>query len=129
MQNSRNFKVSPERTLGTYTKYASIDDKIDDLHYYTAYIKFGIGRVFYDVAQEIRSGDITTEEGLSLIKQYNGEYPKRFMQDYIEYLSIDPNEITKASTLVNELDFQKITLMNYAINLDTLIFGQKKNNV
>ena len=33
MQNSKNFKVSPERTLGTYTKHASIDDKIDDLEY------------------------------------------------------------------------------------------------
>ena len=39
-----NFQASPERTPGTYSKYNSIDDKIDDLHYYTTYIKFGIGR-------------------------------------------------------------------------------------
>lgn len=57
------FEASPERTPGTYSKYNSIDDRIDDFHYYTTFIKFGIGRATYDAAQEIRSGDITREEG------------------------------------------------------------------
>ena len=30
IENS-SFNVSPERTAGTYSKYASIDDKMDDL--------------------------------------------------------------------------------------------------
>ena len=42
IENS-NFIPSPERTPGTYSKYSSIDDKLDDLHYYTTYIKFGMG--------------------------------------------------------------------------------------
>ena len=29
------FKARPFRTQGTYSKYNSIDDKIDDFHYYT----------------------------------------------------------------------------------------------
>jgi len=33
------FKARPSRTEGTYSKYNSIDDKIDDLHYYTTFIK------------------------------------------------------------------------------------------
>ena len=37
-----DFSANPERTEGTYTKYASLDDKIDGLFYYTSYIKFGI---------------------------------------------------------------------------------------
>ena len=49
------FKARPFRTQGTYSKYNSIDDKIDDLHYYTTYIKFGIGRATYDASQEIRN--------------------------------------------------------------------------
>ena len=46
-----NFEASPERTSGTYSKYNSIDDKMDDLHYYTTLIKFGIGRATYDASQ------------------------------------------------------------------------------
>ena len=37
-----NFKARPHRTQGTYSKYNSIDDKIDDLHYYTRFIKLGL---------------------------------------------------------------------------------------
>ena len=32
-----NFLPNQERTTGTYSKYSSIDDKIDDFHYYTTY--------------------------------------------------------------------------------------------
>ena len=38
------FKPNTERTEGSYSKYSSIDDKIDDFHYYTTYIKYGLGR-------------------------------------------------------------------------------------
>ena len=38
------FSPNTERTQGTYSKYASLDDKIDGFHYYLSYIKFGIGR-------------------------------------------------------------------------------------
>ena len=49
-----DFEPSPERTAGTYSKYNSIDDKMDDLHYYTTYIKFGIGRATYDASQGVK---------------------------------------------------------------------------
>src|SRR5262249_42893129 len=35
------FQANPSRTEGTYSKYNSLDDKIDGFHYYTTYIKFG----------------------------------------------------------------------------------------
>jgi N-acetyl sugar amidotransferase len=57
------FQANTERTEGTYSKYSSIDDKIDMFHYYTTLIKFGIGRATYDAAQEIRNGKITRDEG------------------------------------------------------------------
>jgi N-acetyl sugar amidotransferase len=82
------FEPAPERTPGTYSRYNSIDDKIDDLHYWTTYIKFGIGRATYDAAQEIRNEDITREEGVSLVRRYDGEYPTRFEEEVFEYLSV-----------------------------------------
>ncbi len=91
------FKPSPERTPGTYSKYNSIDDKIDDMHYYTTYIKFGIGRATYDAAQEIRNHEINREEGVALVKKYDGEYPTRFEKDIYEYLSIDEKHFPKIS--------------------------------
>lgn len=83
------FKASPERTAGTYSKYNSIDDKIDDFHYYTTYIKFGIGRATYDASQEVRSGDLDREEAVALIDRYDGEFPERWSEEIFRYLSID----------------------------------------
>lgn len=90
------FQASPERTPGTYSKYNSIDDKMDDLYYYTAFIKFGLGRATNDAAQEIRSGEITREEGVSLVKRFDGEFPERFADELWEYLSITKREFPKA---------------------------------
>ena len=91
------FQASPERTPGTYSKYNSIDDRIDDFHYWTTFIKFGIGRATYDASQEIRSGDITREEGVALVKRFDGEWPARFADEIFRYLSIPPNEFPVAS--------------------------------
>lgn len=91
------FIPSPERTQGTYSKYNSIDDQIDDLHYYTTFVKFGIGRATYDASQEIRSGDIDRDEGVALVKRYDGEWPSRFEDALMEYLSVPENEFPIAS--------------------------------
>ncbi len=90
------FQASPERTPGTYSKYNSIDDKIDDLHYWTTHVKFGIGRATYDAAQEIRSGEITREEGVALVHKFDGEWPARFETELMDYLSIPEREFPEA---------------------------------
>ena len=82
------FEPNPERTPGTWSKYSSVDDRCDDLHYFTSWIKFGLGRATYDAAQEIRSGDITREEGVALVHKFDGEYPERFEREVFEYLSV-----------------------------------------
>ncbi len=82
------FRPRPFRTEGTYSKYNSIDDKIDDLHYFTTFIKFGIGRTTYDVSQEIRNDHINTHEGKKLIKKYDGEIPSRYINEVLNYLEI-----------------------------------------
>ena len=84
------FKARPHRTQGTYSKYSGIDDKIDDLHFYTTFIKFGIGRATYDASQEIRNKHLTREEGVALVNRFDGEFPDRYFNDVMRYLEMDP---------------------------------------
>ena len=86
-----NFKARPHRTQGTYSKYNSIDDKIDDLHYYTRFIKFGIGRATDDAAQEIRNNHINREEGKALVKRFDGELPDRYLKEVLDFVEINEN--------------------------------------
>lgn len=96
------FQASPERTPGTYSKYNSIDDRIDDLHYYTTGIKFGIGRASYDAAQEIRSGDIDRDEGVALVNRFDHEFPERFIDEMFAYLSLPAKEFPEASRMFEQ---------------------------
>jgi hypothetical protein len=86
------FQANSERTEGTYSKYSSIDDRIDMFHYFTTLVKFGIGRATYDAAQEIRNGKITREEGVQLVKRYDQEFPKRYFKEFLEYISLTEEE-------------------------------------
>lgn len=101
------FEAAPERTPGTYSKYNSIDDKMDDFHYYTTYIKFGIGRATYDAAQEIRSGEIDRDEGVALIRRFDGEFPERFAEEIFKYLSISKDEFPVAHKMFEYPDMTR----------------------
>lgn len=83
------FQANPDgRSEGTYSKYASLDDKIDGFHFYLSYIKFGLGRATRDASQEIRSGHITREEGVALVRRYDGEFPRKWFKEFLEYTEL-----------------------------------------
>lgn len=87
------FTPNTERSEGTYSKYASLDDQIDGFHYYLAYIKFGIGRTTSDTAHEIRDGKIDRDEGIALIKRYDHEFPKKYYKEFLEFCSITDEQV------------------------------------
>jgi hypothetical protein len=86
------FEANPERTEGTYSKYSSIDDRIDPFHYFTTLVKFGLGRASYDAAQEIRNKKITRDEGVNLVRKYDQEFPFKYFKEFLEYISINEEE-------------------------------------
>lgn len=87
--DNTGFCANSERSEGTYSKYASLDDRTDGFHFYLAFIKFGIGRATSDAAHEIRDGHLTREEGVALVRRYDGEFPSKYFQEFLEYLDID----------------------------------------
>ncbi len=80
------------RSEGTYSKYASLDDRLDGFHYYLAFIKFGIGRCTSDASHEIRDGHITREEGVALVRQFDGEFPQKHYHEFLEYTGLTDKE-------------------------------------
>ena len=79
-----NFLSNPlGRSEGTYSKYSSLDDKIDGQHYFTMLIKFGQGRAMNDACRDIRDGYITRQEGVQLVNKYDEEFPKNHFQFFL----------------------------------------------
>ena len=89
------FQANPVRSEGTYSKYISLDDRIDIFHYYTLYIKFGIGRATYDASQEIRNKHITREEGVALVQRFDGEFPEKYFNEIMEHIGMKPERFVE----------------------------------
>ncbi|NQW43052.1 MAG: N-acetyl sugar amidotransferase [Bacteroidetes bacterium] len=88
MDNSK-FESNPDgRSEGTYSKFSSLDDKIDGQHYFTMFAKFGQGRCMNDANRDIRDGLITREEAIKLMNKYDGEFPKKYFQEFLDYIGI-----------------------------------------
>ncbi len=83
------FRANPEgRSESTFSKYASLDDRIDGFHYYFGLLKFGVGRATSDAAHEIREGLIDRDEAISLVKRYELEFPAKKFHYFLEYTGL-----------------------------------------
>ena len=52
------------------------------------FIKFGQGRAMNDACRDSRDGHITREEGVALVNRYDGEFPKKYFPEVLEYMGI-----------------------------------------
>lgn len=92
-QDKIGFEPNDERTEGTYSRYNSLDDKTDGFHYWTGYIKFGVGRTMHEASQEVRNGELLREEAVKLVNMYDGEFPMRYAQDFADYIGLTIDEM------------------------------------
>ena len=77
----------------TYTNYENIDEKLVSLHDYLKYVKYGFGRATDHACIDIRNGRISREEGLELVKKYDGKYPNYGINEFIKYSGISKEEV------------------------------------
>ncbi len=91
-KKNTNFTPNPERTEGTFTKYSSIDDKLDTFHHWFSLLKFGISRCTANAAREVREGYRSRNEAISLVKRYDQEFPKKYFKDFLTFTGLTENE-------------------------------------
>ena len=87
-----DYKPNTQRTEQTFSKYSSIDDKVDPFHFYTQYVKWGYGRCTEEASNEIRHKHITREEGVKLVHKYDHEFPKTHFKDFLNYIKTSEEE-------------------------------------
>jgi N-acetyl sugar amidotransferase len=89
------YKINEKRTEGTYTNFASLDDKLDGFHYYLMFIKQGIGRTTSDTAHQVRQEIITRDEGVELVTNYDGEFPSKHLDLFLDYMEMNMDELNQ----------------------------------
>lgn len=80
---------------GTFTNFAQNDQGLYALHTYMMYLKFGFGRATQDAGIEIRRGAMDREQGLSLVRLFDGAYPEFWESQYLEYYQVTKTQFYK----------------------------------
>ncbi len=93
---------------GTYTNYENLDEKMHGLHDYLKFVKYGFGRATDHACIDIRNNRLTREEGLKLVKQYDGKYPHLSINEFIKYSGMSKANIDAIiDSFTNPLLFQR----------------------
>ena len=95
---------------GTFTNYAQLDDILQDLHAYMMFIKFGFGRTTSDAGIEIRAGRMTRQQSVELVKKYDGIFPEKYLQDFLNYFEMTEKEFFQIiDSLANKEVLKKVS--------------------
>lgn len=89
------FSRNPEPKEGTYTDWENLDTKYTGMHDYFKWIKYGYGRATDHASIDIRAGKITRQEGLKLVKEYEGKIPEKYFQDFMTDMELTREEFYK----------------------------------
>lgn len=80
---------------GTYTNYENLDEKMHGLHDYLKYVKYGFGRTTDHACIDIRNNRLTREDGIKLVKEFEGKYPHKSIKAFMEYSGLSKKEIDR----------------------------------
>jgi hypothetical protein len=86
---------SPE-DIGTYVPYFQLDtDILHHVNQMHKYVKFGFGQCTDHACYDIRDGIITRQQGIELVKKYDGKCSVKYIQIFCDYIGISLDEYWK----------------------------------
>jgi hypothetical protein len=78
---------------GTYTNYENLDEQIVGLHDYLKFVKYGFGRATDHACIDIRNKRLTRQQGMKLVKKYDGRYPQKAIAAFKKYSGLTKLQI------------------------------------
>ena len=86
------FSENDEVKEGTYDKWENLDVYFTVFHDYFKFLKYGFGRTTDHASIEIRYERITREQGIELIKKYEGKIPRKYLDKFLTSADISEQE-------------------------------------
>jgi len=94
--------------LGRYTRYFCLDEDLIICNQMLKYYKFGFGFATDEACYDIREGYISRDEGVNLVKEYDGRCGEKYIKDFCEYIGITMDEFWRVvDKFVNKKLFEK----------------------
>jgi len=80
------------KETGDITQVSSLDEDWVTLNQMIKYYKYGFGRVTDYVNEAIRFGDISRDEGIQILEEYDGSCSDKYIADFCKYIDISVDE-------------------------------------
>jgi hypothetical protein len=95
MHEKYGFEFARQPFDRTYRTMSNLDDMHENgLHDYMKYVKFGYGRASDHASKDIRSGYMTREEGIEIVRRYDHVRP-RDLARWLEYTGMTEEEFDR----------------------------------
>ena len=93
---------------GTFTNYENLDNKIQGIHDYFKWLKFGYGRTTDNASVQIRLNWLNREEAMKLVREYEGKLPEKYLNEFLAQWDMSRDEFFKiADKFTNKELFKK----------------------
>jgi len=89
---AKGMRTEPVRNVGTLESRSQNSDKLQSLHCYLMFLKFGFGRATADTCIAIRDGWLSRDEAVTWVRKYDAEYPWKYHKDYLAYFDMSEEE-------------------------------------
>ena len=86
------FQENDEPKEGTFNKWENLDVYFTVFHDYFKFLKYGFGRATDHASIEIMHGRISREQGLKLVKQYEGKIPRKYLKKFLEFADMSMDD-------------------------------------
>ncbi len=97
MQKKYGWLPNKEPFDRTYRNFSNLDDRYESgLHDYLKYIKFGYGRASDHAAKDIRTGYMTRNQGIKMVRKYDHVIP-RDLNYWLDYVGMKESEFWKTA--------------------------------
>jgi N-acetyl sugar amidotransferase len=109
--NGLDIRDNKPDEIGDYMGVDALDEDWMNMNQMIKFRKFGFGRVTEMVNEEIRFGRISRNQGIELVKKYDGKISEKIVSDFCKYLEIPLKEFWRVvdsytNTEIFQKDFQ-----------------------
>jgi len=90
-------RTDPLEDIGRYRRYTSVDTDETIVNQLLKHIKLGFGYATDEACYDIREGRMTREEGIEMVKKYDGKCHSRFIEQFCKDIEITVDEFWRVA--------------------------------
>lgn len=91
--NRYGWRAAQQPFERTYRNFSNLDDMHENgIHDYLKFVKVGYGRATDHGSKDIRSGIMTREQGIEMVRKYDHVKPRRDLERWLKYVGMNEEE-------------------------------------